>query len=233
MRPSWWLRTVGLNLLPTFMLNLKPRMGEEVGALGGIRTHDLCLRRAALSPLSYKRQLAWFPTKTAGVLVFAPALLPPLDLVPREGFEPTRPNGHCALNAARLPFRHLGWLEAKTHNQRGTAWWAMEDLNLRPPRCERGALTTELTARFRSGSIIGRPPRQSNPASGRRQEKLTGHSGQSHCGRPDRPADESPRPCVQVLPTMVRHTPHSAFGFPLTRERRGSRGGNAIALTGH
>ena len=25
------------------------------GALGGIRTHDLCLRRAALYPLSYKR----------------------------------------------------------------------------------------------------------------------------------------------------------------------------------
>ncbi len=27
----------------------------ENGALGGIRTHDLCLRRAALYPLSYKR----------------------------------------------------------------------------------------------------------------------------------------------------------------------------------
>jgi hypothetical protein len=27
-----------------------------------------------------------------------------------------------------------------------TAWWAMEGSNLRPPRCERGALTTELTA---------------------------------------------------------------------------------------
>ena len=27
-----------------------------------------------------------------------------------------------------------------------SVWWAMEDLNLRPPRCERGALTTELTA---------------------------------------------------------------------------------------
>ncbi len=31
-----------------------------------------------------------------------------LELVPREGFEPTHPYGYCALNAARLPFRHLG-----------------------------------------------------------------------------------------------------------------------------
>ena len=29
-------------------------------------------------------------------------------LVPRVGFEPTRPYGHYALNVARLPFRHLG-----------------------------------------------------------------------------------------------------------------------------
>ena len=28
---------------------------KRSGALGGIRTHDLCLRRAALYPLSYKR----------------------------------------------------------------------------------------------------------------------------------------------------------------------------------
>ena len=35
-------------------------------------------------------------------------------LVPREGFEPTRPKGHCALNAARLPFRHLGVAIVKT-----------------------------------------------------------------------------------------------------------------------
>ena len=43
----------------------------ESGALGEIRTHDLCLRRAALYPLSYKRAVA--------------------ELVPREGFEPTHP----------------------------------------------------------------------------------------------------------------------------------------------
>ncbi len=31
-----------------------------------------------------------------------------MTLVPKVGFEPTRPYGHCALNAARLPFRHFG-----------------------------------------------------------------------------------------------------------------------------
>jgi hypothetical protein len=31
-----------------------------------------------------------------------------LTMVPKVGFEPTRPYGHCALNAARLPFRHFG-----------------------------------------------------------------------------------------------------------------------------
>ena len=30
--------------------------------------------------------------------------------------------------------------------QRGFKWWAVQDLNLRPPRCDRGALPTELTA---------------------------------------------------------------------------------------
>ncbi len=32
-----------------------PYFMPKSGALGGIRTHDLCLRRAALYPLSYKR----------------------------------------------------------------------------------------------------------------------------------------------------------------------------------
>jgi hypothetical protein len=31
-----------------------------------------------------------------------------LLLVPKVGFEPTRPFGHYALNVARLPFRHFG-----------------------------------------------------------------------------------------------------------------------------
>ena len=29
-------------------------------------------------------------------------------MVPKVGFEPTRPYGHYALNVARLPFRHFG-----------------------------------------------------------------------------------------------------------------------------
>ena len=57
------------------------------------------------------------------------------ELVPREGFEPTRAIAHYALNVARLPFRHLG------------IWWAALDLNQRPPACEAGALTAELAAR--------------------------------------------------------------------------------------
>ncbi len=29
-------------------------------------------------------------------------------MVPKGGFEPPLPEGNCALNAARLPFRHFG-----------------------------------------------------------------------------------------------------------------------------
>jgi hypothetical protein len=32
----------------------------------------------------------------------------PFEYMPKEGFEPTRPTGHYALNVARLPFRHFG-----------------------------------------------------------------------------------------------------------------------------
>jgi hypothetical protein len=51
--------------------------------------------------LSYER------TNSAGQ---ADAEITPL--VPKVGFEPTRPCGHYALNVARLPFRHFGtsWL---------------------------------------------------------------------------------------------------------------------------
>ncbi len=59
-------------------------------------------------------------------------------MVPKEGFEPTRPCGHYALNVARLPFRHFG--TTRRH------WWAVEDLNLGPLACEASALTAELTA---------------------------------------------------------------------------------------
>ena len=37
--------------------NNKESRGRRNGALGEIRTHDLCLRRAALYPLSYKRAM--------------------------------------------------------------------------------------------------------------------------------------------------------------------------------
>ena len=30
------------------------------------------------------------------------------EKMPKEGFEPSRPKGHYALNVARLPFRHFG-----------------------------------------------------------------------------------------------------------------------------
>ena len=32
-----------------------------------------------------------------------------LKELPKEGFEPSRPKGHYALNVARLPFRHFGF----------------------------------------------------------------------------------------------------------------------------
>ena len=101
-------------------------------------------------------------------------------MVPREGFEPTRPKGHCALNAARLPFRHLGrvWCAIQKIADYGVEWWAMEDLNLRPPRCERGALTTELTAPARlSGKYYSRR-RAGGPAQlGEREWGRAGLSG--------------------------------------------------------
>ena len=53
-------------------------------ALGGIRTRDLSLRRAALYPAELQAHM------------------------PKEGFEPSCPYGHYALNVARLPFRHFG-----------------------------------------------------------------------------------------------------------------------------
>ena len=37
------------------LIDVHTTKGHRNGALGEIRTHDLCLRRAALYPLSYKR----------------------------------------------------------------------------------------------------------------------------------------------------------------------------------
>ena len=61
--------------------NLSARFGnfrQRNGALGGTRTHDLSLRRAALYPLSYERERGRCPEYNQG-------------MVPKGGFEPPRP----------------------------------------------------------------------------------------------------------------------------------------------
>ncbi len=74
---------------------------QKNGALGGIRTHDLSLRRAALYPAELQAR----GTGICGVLV------------PRVRFELTRPYGHYVLNVARLPFRHPGTLPPFIHSK--------------------------------------------------------------------------------------------------------------------
>ena len=62
--------------------------------------------------LSYKRffqlkpPITYFSLKGGG----------PLRELPKEGFEPSRPKGHYALNVARLPFRHFGALPHFVYN---------------------------------------------------------------------------------------------------------------------
>ena len=67
-------------------------------------------------------------------------------MVPKEGLEPTHPQGYYVLNVARLPFRHFGIFDCRRAGRR--RWWAIEDLNLGPLACEASALTTELIARL-------------------------------------------------------------------------------------
>ncbi len=55
-----------------------PLFGFKSGALGGIRTHGLCLRRAALYPLSYKRVIVCAPRDSS--LPFSPVGRWELDL---------------------------------------------------------------------------------------------------------------------------------------------------------
>ena len=57
----------------------------------------------------------------------------------------TRP---YAPTAARIPSPAEGRNEAPKGRQMG-CWWAVRGSNPRPPRCKRGALPTELTARVR------------------------------------------------------------------------------------
>ncbi len=81
-------------------------------ASAGLRSIQLSYERAKLGPADV-----------------APVCL---NMVPKVGFEPTRPYGHYALNVARLPFRHFGPVSVN--------WWAVQDLNLRPLACEASAL---------------------------------------------------------------------------------------------
>ena len=67
------------------------RAGKSSAAPGGIRTHDLSLRRAAL----YPDELVARGTGICRVVA------------PRVRFEVTRPYGHYVLNVARLPFRQF------------------------------------------------------------------------------------------------------------------------------
>ena len=64
-----------------------PALAGLYGALGGIRTHDLSLRRAALYPTELQARIL---------------------KCRRRDSNPHARIGHYALNVARLPFRHFG-----------------------------------------------------------------------------------------------------------------------------
>ncbi len=80
-----------------------------IGALGGSRTHDLSLRRAALYPTELQAPLLPLADKLMeGIPFYIVIAISFLSLVPKGRFELPRPCGHYALNVARLPFRHFG-----------------------------------------------------------------------------------------------------------------------------
>ena len=89
----------GINSAPKYQISRGAK--REYGALGGIRTHDLSLRRAAL----YPAELQAHKGGRIHVLNFTSINT---NMVPRARVELARPCGHYALNVARLPFRHLG-----------------------------------------------------------------------------------------------------------------------------
>ena len=60
--------------------------------------------------------------------------------------EPSRPYGHCGLNAASIPTRVPG-----------QKWWSRQEFNLRLPEFQSGALATELRDQERKGSRTPRP----------------------------------------------------------------------------
>ena len=89
----------GINSAPKYQISRGAK--REYGALGGIRTHDLSLRRAAL----YPAELQAHKGGRIHVLNFTSINT---NMVPRARVELARPCGHYALHVARLPFRHLG-----------------------------------------------------------------------------------------------------------------------------
>ena len=89
----------GINSAPKYQISRGAK--REYGALGGIRTHDLSLRRAAL----YPAELQAHKCGRIHLLNFTSINT---NMVPRARVELARPCGHYALNVARLPFRHLG-----------------------------------------------------------------------------------------------------------------------------
>ncbi len=122
------------------------------GVLGATRTRDLSLRRAALYPaelrarVSTLRIVAGSPLNSTstdrgryqseperanssrdGPRPPVPAVM--IVVVPKVGFEPTRPFGHYVLNVARLPFHHFGTSGPKPCPA-SLWWWAIQDLNL-------------------------------------------------------------------------------------------------------
>ncbi len=73
---------------------------EKVARLVGLEPTASAFAGLRSIHLSYKR--------TKPVLGDLYDHMLPGKMVPKGRFELPRPCGHCALNAARLPFRHLG-----------------------------------------------------------------------------------------------------------------------------
>ena len=108
------------------------RSGEVGGALGGIRTHGLSLRRAALYPSELQApetgpgDLCDYDTREGGAEGEIRTPTPLRALRPERSASAVSPLRHVGLPVIIPP----------------GSWWAMQDSNLRPLRCERSALTS-------------------------------------------------------------------------------------------
>ena len=105
--------------LPTEPL---PRRYTDDGAESQIRTGDTALFRRVLYQLSYLGSLAACHGDLKHQLV-------------EDTLRGERAQWRAARFTRRVGFRPIRW------------WWAVRGSNPRPPRCKRGALPTELTAR--------------------------------------------------------------------------------------